>query len=455
MTNVEFDTEAGLVEELRFHGLVPPREVKTLPANPKGRHVDLKPHQQKAVEELENGNILIGGVGTGKSRTAAAYARLKEPARDVVVITTAKKRDSLDWFHEFMLFGVGRTADATLTETTVQVDSWNNLDKYVDCEGLFFIFDEQRLVGKGAWTKAFLKIARRNRWILLSATPGDTWLDYIPVFIANGFYRTRTEFTREHVVYASWSKFPKVERYLGEPKLLRLRKSIQVEMPYDRHTVRHVHNLLVGHDTDLLKRVVSDRWHVYEERPIRDVAELFSVMRKVVNSDPSRLAAVQELLEKHPKLIVFYNFNYELEELRTLSKPQSSSNSFPPSQPSSGSGSRSSVSATPTQGSFSVAEWNGHKHQPIPETDSWVYLVQYVAGSEGWNCIDTDAMAFYSMTYSYKNWAQAYGRIDRLNTPYTDLHYYVLKSNSAIDIAISKSLKLKKSFNEKDMGIKI
>ena len=561
MSDLQFDTEAGLIEELRFHGLVPPREVKTLPATPKGRHVDLKPHQQKAVEELENGNILIGGVGTGKSRTAAAYARLKEPARDVVVITTAKKRDSLDWFHEFMLFGVGRTADATLTETTVQVDSWNNLDKYVDCEGLFFIFDEQRLVGKGAWTKAFLKIARRNRWILLSATPGDTWLDYIPVFIANGFYRTRTEFTREHVVYASWSKFPKVERYLGEPKLLRLRKSIQVEMPYDRHTVRHVHNLLVGHDTDLLKRVVSDRWHVYEERPIRDVAELFSVMRKVVNSDPSRLAAVQELLEKHPKLIVFYNFNYELEALRTLSKPQSSNNSFhsssststgTPSQSPSGStrnpssktpsttstygrtepwptptpaGTTSSdktsptsatasaagpgsprrstpprttsTASTPMSGSttenppgvvevsngiwsgvtshrlqthpspssepsckeetstFEVAEWNGHKHQPIPETDSWVYLVQYVAGSEGWNCIDTDAMAFYSMTYSYKNWAQAYGRIDRLNTPYTDLHYYVLKSNSAIDIAISKSLKLKKSFNEKDMGIKI
>ena len=554
--------------------------------------VQLYPHQQDAVNRLENGKVLWGGVGTGKSITVAAYYMQKEAPKDVYVITTAKKRDSLDWEKEFVKFGVYKQEDATVAGV-LTVDSWNNIGKYTNVHGAFFVFDEQRLVGSGAWTKAFLHIAKSNNWVLLSATPGDTWLDYIPVFVANGFYKNRTEFKREHVVYNTYSKFPKVDRYIGINKLVRLKNQILVEMPYERHTTRHIQYITVDHDKDLLKRVIIDRWHVYEERPIRDVAEMFMLMRKVVNKNEHRLEQIRCLMKKHPKLIVFYNFNYELEMLRKLaddgnkskkrptmsgsSSAETSSSSLtgslnaflpdpeksptndllmdivPPgvatepdqfsmtnsesstshqndrlltgieSSPSESTtesttqttskssfavaewngqkheavpatnekddlliqgtpttsvsestedGSHSPTSSTKTEsrsgtkesglqqpqetssGSFSVAEWNGHKHEPIPETDRWVYLVQYVAGSEGWNCTETDATAFFSLTYSYKNWWQAFGRIDRLNTPFTDLHYYVLKTNSVIDGAILRSLKLKKNFNESSMGIK-
>lgn len=378
---------------------------------------DLYPHQREALRKLGNGKVLWGGVGTGKSRVAAAYYHYKEAPKDVYVITTAKKRDSLDWEQEFARLGVGRKRDATLAGV-LHVDSWNNLGKYRDIGGAFFIFDEQRLVGAGEWSKHFLAIAKRNHWILLSATPGDTWLDYIPLFVANGFYKNRTEFKREHVVYSAFTRFPKVERFIGVGRLAAIREQLLVEMPYLRTTTRHSIDIPVDYDRELLERVVKDRWHVFENRPLRGMAELFLVARKVVNTNASRLQAVCDILTRSPRLIVFYNFDYELTLLRSLSD------------------------------SYPTAEWNGHKHQPIPDSPDWLYLVQYVAGAEGWNCTATDAVCFYSLTYSYKIWEQAHGRIDRLDTSFSDLYYYTLSSQAFIDLVVRKSLASKRSFNE-------
>lgn len=380
--------------------------------------VELLPHQLEAVEKLSNGKILWGGVGTGKSLTVLAYYVKRESPKDIYVITTAKKRDSLEWEGEAAKYGIGTESDATLHGRII-IDSWNNISKYTEIEDAFFIFDEQRLVGSGAWVKSFQKIAKKNNWILLSATPGDTWLDYVPVFIANGFYKNATEFKREHVVYAPFSKYPKIVRYLSTAVLEKYRNIILVEMPYLKHTERFVQDVYVSYDNDNYNRVIKDRWNVYEDRPLKDVAEMFLVMRKVVNSDPSRIETLLELLDQHNKIIVFYNYNYELDMLRGLSD------------------------------FVEVAEWNGHRKQPIPNTDKWLYLVQYVAGAEGWNCVETDAMVFFSMTYSYKNFEQAQGRIDRLNTPFSKLYYYILMSNATIDRAIREALKGKKLFNER------
>lgn len=391
--------------------------------------MELQTHQQRALRLLSDGKILWGGVGSGKSRVAVAYYEKEHKDKDVYVITTAKKRDSLDWQGEFASIAVGRdTEDRICSEEWVdlvpdsahgllKVDSWNNLQKYTDVKDAFFIFDEQRLVGSGTWVKSFLRIAKSNKWIMLSATPGDTWLDYIPVFVANGFYKNRTQFKTEHVVYAPFTKFPKVARYLNEGRLNKLRESILVHMPHPKLTTRRSINMTVEYNEELFASVAKNRWHIYQNRPIKDIAELVGVLRRVVNSDPSRVKTIESLLEKHPKMVVFYNFNYELEALKRLQ----------------------SVTA--------VSEWNGWRHEEIPKASTWLYLVQYVAGAEGWNCVETDTIAFHSMTYSYKLWEQAYGRIDRLNTPFLDLYYYVLRSKSMIDKAIWRSLAAKKNFN--------
>jgi len=384
--------------------------------------VDLYPHQKKAVGQLKNGSILWGGVGSGKSITAIAYYMSKEAPKDIYVITTAKKRDALDWEAEAIKYGIGTRRRDTVAGV-LKVDSWNNIAKYEEIENAFFIFDEQRLVGRWAWTKTFIHIAQKNHWILLSATPGDTWLDYIPVFVANGFYKNRTEFKREHVVYSSYTKFPKVERYLNTGRLIRHRNQILVEMPYAKHTTRYTEHVSVKHDVEKFEKALKQRWHVFEDRPIRDVSELFHVIRKIVNTDRSRLKAIRYLLNEHSKMIIFYNFDYELEILRELHEDTV------------------------------VAEWNGHKHEPVPSGKQWVYLVQYIAGSEGWNCVDTNVVVFYSLTYSYKMFHQAHGRIDRLNTSFYELQYYVLISKSMIDQAIMRALKQKKSFNESKMRV--
>jgi hypothetical protein len=378
---------------------------------------ELYPHQEDAVERLGNGRVLWGGVGSGKTLTAMTYYVRKEAPRDIYVITTAKKRDSLDWEREAAGYGIGKKANATL-HGILTVDSWNNISKYEEVEDAFFVFDEQRLVGSGAWTRSFLKISKRNRWILLSATPGDTWLDYAAIFVANGFYKNRTDFKRAHVVYSAYAKYPRVERYVGVGKLLRMKEAVLVEMPYLRTTIHTDRTIRVSYDKDAYLMAQHERWNWKEQKPIQNVSELFYVMRRVMNSDPSRLEAIRRILEEHDRIIVFYNFDYELAILRTLD-------------------------AVAT-----VAEWNGHKHEPLPTGDKWVYLVQYASGSEGWNCVETNVVVFYSLTYSFKQFRQAKGRIDRLDSPYKTMYYYTLMSNAALDAGIMKALTQKKNFNE-------
>ena len=392
----------------------------------------LNDYQMDAIKRMKNGCILCGGVGSGKSRTALAYYFLHEggsfedeyvpmhdPPKDLYIITTARKRDTLEWEGELGPFLLSVHKDVSLYSNMVVVDSWNNIKKYAEVQKAFFIFDEQRVIGSGTWVKAFLKIAKNNEWILLSATPGDTWQDYIPVFIANGFYKNRSEFIREHVIYKRFSKFPQVDRYFNIARLTRLRDRILVNMDFKRQTVSHHEDIYVTYDVPTYKKVMRNRWNYWENKPIVNAGELCYLLRKVVNSDESRIVSLMEIFEKHPRMIIFYNFDYELELLKHV-----------------------------YWANAEIAEWNGHKHQPIPESKSWVYLVQYNAGAEGWNCISTDTIVFFSQNYSYKVMVQASGRIDRLNTPYRDLYYYHIKSRSPIDMAIEKALREKKKFNE-------
>lgn len=394
--------------------------------------MQLHPHQREALDKMKNGSVLNGGVGSGKTHAAIAYYVEKvchgsltrhfpmDRPTKLIVITTAKKRDDLDWQATALECGIFDDPALSYGHQEFIVDSWNNIKKYVDEKDAFFIFDEQKLVGSGVWVKTFLKIVKQNQWILLTATPADTWIDYVPLFIAHGFYKHRTDFVENHVIWTFHGRYRKIRGFYGVRELRKHRDQILVEMPFDRHTTRHLVAEPVEYDPELFNKVWKKRWNVYELKPLVDSAEMHRVGRKVVNSDPSRLDAIEKLAAKHPRMIIFYNFDYELEDLRTL-MPRLD---------------------------IPVAEWNGHRHEPVPGTKRWLYLVQYMAGSEGWNCIDTDTVVFYSLTYSHKQFEQAQGRIDRLDSPFSDLWYYILMSTARIDAIIWKSLVNKKNFHE-------
>ena len=385
-----------------------------------------------AVNKLQDGNILCGGVGSGKSRTSLYYyfkeyggsyeyqnyIPMKNPS-DLYIITTARKRDVCEWELELALFRMSTDPKLNVYKNKIVVDSWNNIEKYKDIQGAFFILDEQKLKGNGTWVHTFYKIAKNNRWILLSATPADRWLDYIPVMVANGFYKNRTEFYREHVIFNRHTTYPKVDRYINTGRLIHLRNRLLVDISVVRTTVPHHEDVYCTYDIQMYKDVTRNRWDPYKDIPIENAGVLCFVMRRVVNTSEDRQMKLLELIEKHQKAIIFYNFDYELEILENLYYGEN----------------------------FKVAQWNGHKHEPVPRGDKWVYLCHY-GSAEAWNCITTDTIIFYSQNYSYSTMNQASGRIDRLNTPYKDLYYYHLKSRSGIDLAISKALSEKKNFNE-------
>jgi hypothetical protein len=370
---------------------------------------ELLPHQSEAVAKLRNGNVLVGGVGSGKSIASLAYFTSLDPSRPIYVLTTALKRDSGDWFADAMKMSL---------RNELIVDSWNNIKKFTDVENAFFILDEQRIVGKGAWVKAFYEIAKKNEWILLSATPADTWVDLVPIFVANGFFRNQTQFNNEHVRFSRFTKYPKIDGYYDTWLLEQYRDRIYVEMPYLSPAKRNEHIIEVDFDQEEQKLLYTARWNFHENMPLKDAGEMMRYLRLSANTHPSRYDKIVELAADHPKMIIFYNFDYELDILRLLH----------------------------SELDIPVAEWNGHNHQDVPDGDRWLYFVQYQAGSEAWNCTRTDTTVFYSLPYSYRQFHQAKGRTDRQNTPYAELNYYIFKSRAFIDQAIWKALRRKKNF---------
>lgn len=405
-------------------------------------NLELYPSQIEALKKMHNGCVLVGGTGSGKSRTGLAYMYLNElkgglqingkgkwsppkVKKDLYIITTARKRDSHDWDKEMLPFRL--STDISLSEGKIKVivDSWNCIQKYVNVYGALFIFDEQKTTSGKKWSKAFIKIAKRNRWIMLSATPADNYNDLVSLFIANGYFKNKTEFNMRHVVFKPYMKYPVVDHYIGTGTLNYYRRQMYVIMDSQRKIHRESQIIRCNYSKENYKIIWKKRWNYFDNEPIEESGKLCYLLRRVVNEDEDRINHLIDILKEHPTAIIFYNYSPELELLReTFSKLH-----------------------------YKFTEWNGEKHEEVPQGNKWVYLCQYNSCSEAWNCITTNTMIFYSLNYSYKTTVQAAGRIDRSNSPYDVLYYYYLSSYSPIDLAIQKALKEKRNFNERSFVV--
>lgn len=399
--------------------------------------IPLYPSQQRVLDKIKTGSILRGGVGSGKSITALSYFfkfcggsftinskgvyKTPDKPRDLYIITTAKKRDDKEWEKEAARFAICNERKDSIVGIKLYVDSWNNIVKYVNVIDAFFIFDEQRAISLGTWGKSLIKISKKNDWILLSATPGDTWIDYMPIFIANGFYKNKTDFIINHVIYSPYTKFPKIDRFVGIKQLEMNKEAITIYMDSERKIERQHEYIKCKFDKDKYKMAWMQRWNMYDDEPIQEIGKLMYILRRVTNEDKSRQEETKNKIIQNKRIIIFYNFTYELEILREICESLN----------------------------VPYSEWNGQKHQKIIDGERWAYLVQYSSGCEGWNCIKTNVILFYSLTHSYKMLEQAKGRIDRINTPYKILKYYYMISNSQIDRMIKNSIDNKKEFNER------
>lgn len=373
----------------------------------------LRPAQRDAVDRMHDGCVLLGRTGSGKTMTALGYWLKVHAQQDLYVVTTPAKRDAMEW--------EGDSAKLGQYLPPERVVSWNKIKDFEYLESAFVVFDEQRVSGSGKWVKSFLKIAKRNDWILLSATPGDVWIDWLPLFIANGFYRTRTQFTDRHVIWDPHTRYPRIKRYIEEDRLERCQEAICVYLASPNPISRMVHDELVSYDSRKYAEVTRKRWNPFEVRPMMDAGELCRVQRRIVLENVCREEALERLLKGHPRALVFYSYNYELEAIKAVCERLGRS----------------------------YGQRNGHRHDPVPVSkEPWVYIVQYQS-ADAWNCISTNIAILYSLPYSWRQQEQAMGRIDRMNTPFDELHYYRLMTDSTIDNAILACLDRKETFNER------
>lgn len=375
--------------------------------------VTFKDYQKRAINQMHNGCILCGGVGAGKSLTSLGYIDKVYPSGTVYIITPARKRNTGEWFDDI------RKND--MDETRFVVDSWNNLSKYKDVKDAFFLFDEQKVSGKGTWAKSLIRIAKSNQWILLSATPGDTYDDYATVLIANGFVRNRTTWYDEYCVTKSQPFFHIVDHKNKDVIDMMIRR-IFIKMDYqsDKKRIERVIPIQ-ARSAGEEKEILMTHKAPGAQMPFTTFAAAIAYVRMNCYDKSKKTEALRKIIEKHKKIIVFYNFLSEKLEIE-----------------------RAAIDANVT-----INFYNGQRHDPIPDTDEWVYGVQYNSGAEAWNCITTNAMVFYSPNYSYKTMEQAHGRIDRVNSPYECLYYYMLLNELNIDNKVMNALSSKKDFNEK------
>lgn len=399
--------------------------------------------QQDIVNQLHNKYrcAVFSGCGTGK--TIICGELLKYHTGKILLVCQASKVD--DWIEHFTTYYPSvKLFNLRKAQQLEQFNAYQsrcigvvNYDLIYRREINRFntlVLDESSEIKYDNTKKSrtILKmVSPKTSVILLSGTPcGGHYENLYTQAKLLGLGMTKTEYWNR---YVNWYEIPipgrpysikKVVGYKNVDDLInRLSKCGAVfvksedvlDLPEQTFTVKTVDKPIA------LKRFERDGSVVVygKEYVAANVLVELTASRQLCNSKDKQQAFIDLINSINDRVVVFYNFDSELDTLKTLVKDRP------------------------------IAEVNGHTNteQIYHDNDNCVLFVQYQAGARGLNLQDGNKIIYYSLTLSSDLFEQSKKRIHRIGTKYP-CFYWILQTKDSVEESIYKSLNRQEDYNE-------
>ena len=420
-------------------------------------------YQQQIVDEkYEDSKALFMQMGTGKTFVSMAFFEKSERAKLLVVCLATKvddwNRDLTDelGLDEVVSLNKGTKKNRELMEDAqylvISFESSWRLDKelvaWVDDDTYIIVDESHKIKNPSSKVGKFMRKlgAKTDYKTILTGTPqSNGYIDYYNQFHFLGYLdMNQTNFKKRYAItqmmqYGAGPIFQEIIGYRNTEELDEM-----------------IHNHSVFYDRKLDDEELPDEIPVYfpsypKYRKISNdkvyefkdgTLEIYDTLgagvmlqRQLASGyiskggntevlDKSKLDWMRDFLEGYDeRVVVFYNYNAELEQLKQLlerlDRPYS--------------------------------EYNGHRKdlRAFQESSEGVVLANYGSASTGINdFVIASTMVMYSLTTSYIDFEQAKKRIDRIGQTKKPLFYFLIMKGT-IDARVYHSLQEGKDFDER------
>lgn len=407
-------------------------------------------YQQAALDRVDGKSrcAFYHDMGLGKTFTGAE--KLMSDRRWKRALVVCQKSKVADWVDHFEAHYDVPVVDLTRQDLwrdaeAVMVINYDRIwrrPQLMELDDFALMFDESSLLQNKSSkrTKAAMKLAARaNELVLLSGTPVDGKYERLWTQLNMlGWPIDEKLFWRQYVESETTmcEGFPitKVTGYKNEERLVRKMKElgcdflktddvidlpdqlfIRIDVPMSEHYRKFAKvNIITAFGRDFVGDTV--------------LGDLTAKRQLAAAYSPAKLEAFGDLLDGTSKrLVVFYNFDVELEgltaELENRHRP------------------------------YGVLNGKAHDLSPFFDTDDGVALIQYQSGAMGVNLQQADTCVYFSPPLASSLFEQSKKRIHRVgqDKPCT---YYELVSKGTVEEKIYDTLAMRRDYTEKlfEMG---
>lgn len=407
-------------------------------------------YQQAALDRVDGKRrcAFYHDMGLGKTFTGAE--KLMSDRRWKRALVVCQKSKVADWVDHFEAHYDMPVVDLTKQDVCRDVEAvmvvnydliWRR-QQLMELDDLALMFDESSLLQNATSkrTKAAMKLAgKADTLVLLSGTPVDGKYERLWTQLRMlGWDIDEKLFWRQYVESETTMRegFPitKVTGYKNEERLVRKMKElgcdflktddvidlpdqrfIRIDVPMSKYYREFAKtNVITAFGRDFVGDTVFG-----DLTAKRQLAAAYS---------PAKLEAFGDLLDGTSKrLVVFYNFDVELEGLTAELEKR--------------------------YRSYGVLNGKAHDLSPFFDTDDGVALIQYQSGAMGVNMQQADTCVYFSPPLASSLFEQSKKRIHRVgqDKPCT---YYELVSKGTVEEKIYDTLAMRRDYTEKlfEMG---